>query len=300
MKRDTHPFTPSNWPLWLGFGLLRLAVLLPYPVIMWLGKLLGLLLYRLAKRRVHIARINLQLCFPALGETEREALLKEYFISSGKGLMEIAMTWWMPDRRLCPLVEVQGLEHLSEKAAQGRILLTAHFSSLELSGRVLGWHLEFHPVYRPHENPVVEYFSRRFRTRHAGAPIPRHEVRAMVRALREGHAIWLAPDQRLKRKGSMMADFLGIPCITSTVTSRLAHIGKAVVLPFVMRRKPDGSGYLFQLEPVLTDFPGQDAQADAQRVNDLIEDWVRLAPSEYNWMHRRFKNGGEQRDIKYR
>lgn len=299
MRRNTHPGAPSNWPLWLGFGLLRLLVWLPYPAIMGLGKGLGLLLYRIAKRRVQIARTNLRLCFPALDEDAREALVRSSFIASGQGLMEMALTWWMSDKRLHPLVEVQGLEHLPTSESPGTILLTAHFSSLELSGRVLGWHQAFHPVYRPHENPVIEHFSRVFRARHAGAPIPRHEIRSMIRLLREGRAIWLAPDQRLDRKGSLMAGFFGIPCITSSVTSRLAQSGKAQVVPFIMRRKPESSGYLLRIEPALADFPSRDVLADTQRINDLIETWVRQVPGEYNWMHRRFKSGGVNQDFKY-
>lgn len=299
MKRNTHPFAPSNWLLWLSFGLLRLVMLLPYPVILRLGEWQGLLLYRLAKRRVRIVRTNLGLCFPQLTEVEREALVRDCFIANGKGLMEIGMSWWLPDSRLRGLVEVQGLEHLPEDG-QGCILLSAHFSTLELGGRFLSWHKGFHAVYRPHENPVIEHFFRTHRARYGGTPIPRQEVRTMVKALREAQAIWLAPDQRLNRKGSEMVNFFGIPCITSTVTGRLAHTGKAQVLPYFLYRKPDGRGYVLRIEPLLEGFPSKDILADTQRVNDVIERWVRLAPAEYNWMHRRFKNGGINRDIRYR
>jgi KDO2-lipid IV(A) lauroyltransferase len=299
MKRNTHPYAPVNWPLWLGFGLLRLLVLLPYPIIMTLGKAFGLVLYRLAGRRARIARTNLGLCLPGLGEDEREALVRANFISSGQGLMETVITWWMPDWRLRPLIEVRGLEHLSTVKQEGLILLTAHFSSLELCGRCLGWHQPFHPVYRPHENPVIEHFSRNNRSRHAASPIPRHEIRTMIKRLREAQAIWLAPDQRLDRKGSLMADFFGVPCITSTVTARLAQSGRALVLPLFMYRKEKGQGYVLEFMPPLDDFPSQDAQADTQRINDLIEDWVRRVPSQYNWMHRRFKGGGREGNFLY-
>jgi KDO2-lipid IV(A) lauroyltransferase len=55
-------------------------------------------------------------------------------------------------------------------------------------------------MYRPYENPVMDYFMHRWRQSRSGLPaLPREDLRRLVRALREGRAIWYAPDQALDR-----------------------------------------------------------------------------------------------------
>ncbi|MGV8577827.1 LpxL/LpxP family acyltransferase, partial [Pseudomonas aeruginosa] len=76
---------PRYWLLWIGLGILYLLVLLPYPLIYRLGHGLGRIAMRLMKRRVKIARRNLELCFPAMPAAEREALIVKNFESVGMG-----------------------------------------------------------------------------------------------------------------------------------------------------------------------------------------------------------------------
>ena len=45
--------------------------------------------------------------------------------------------------------------------------------------------------------------------------------------------------------------------------------------------------------PVVEDFPSGDDQADAQRMNALLEAQVRLHPEQYLWLHKRFKTRPE-------
>lgn len=63
----------------------------------------------------------------------------------------------------------------------------------------------------------------------------------------------------------------------------------ALVVPFRSIRNPDGTGYILELEPALEDFPTDDLHADTLRVSRIVERWVRLAPEQYLWIHRRFK-----------
>ncbi len=265
--------------------------MLPYPQIMWLGKSLGLLLFRLSKRRVGIARANLELCFPQLDEARREQLVREHFISSGKSLMEVAMAWWMPPTRLDELIELAGHEQIDRAFARGKgvIFLSAHFSALELGGRALRLLTDFRPMYRPHENPVVERFFHHSRARRFGEPLRRDDVKGMLRSLAQNQGVWFAPDQNFSRKSRVFAPFFGQPAATNPATSRFARISGAVVLPYVLLRKADGSGYRVLLGPELDDFPSADPERDATAINRQIEHWVRLAPEQYYWMHRRFK-----------
>jgi KDO2-lipid IV(A) lauroyltransferase len=68
------------------------------------------------------------------------------------------------------------------------------------------------------------------------------------------------------------------------------------VVPFLSVRKPDGSGYRVVFEPALEDFPSGDLEADTQRINDIIERWVREYPDQYLWIHRRFRTRPSRED----
>jgi len=276
------------WPSWLGMGLLRLLVLLPWPALMKLGSGIGHLIRLLAKRRVMIADINLQLCRPDMDATQRRQLIRDNFAAMGRGLLETGMAWWWPQERIEKLlITIDGEENLPPDDGRGTIFLTAHFSSLELSGRYLGHRCASHAMYRPNENPVIQAMFERHRTRHTLGIIARDDVRTMIRALKAGEGVWFAPDQNYAHKGKVFADFMGIPAATHTATSRFAKTTGARVVPFLLIRETNG--YRLRVEPAMDNFPSDDVQQDTQRINDLYAEWVQLAPEQYNWIHRRFK-----------
>lgn len=248
----------------------------------------------LGRRRARIARINVDLCFPELDERTRAALVRRHFRAFGIGLFELGFGWWASDRRVRPLVCLHGLEHLRSALARGNgvILLSAHFTTLEIGGRFLALNaadLPLKALYRPSESPVLERLVRGNRERQFGVPIPREDIRSMLRALKRGEAVWYASDQNFGHKGGVFAPFFGIQAATNTATTRLASMTGAAIVPFFTHRLPDGR-YEQVIGPALDDFPGPRPEADAERINRMIEDWVRQAPEQYFWTHRRFKD----------
>ncbi len=288
---------PRFWPLWLGLGLLWLVVQLPYVVLLRLGRALGALMLLGAVSRRHIAARNLELCFPELSATERARLLRENFASSGIAFFEMAMSWWWPRARLARLAHVEGLEHLqaAQREGQGVILMSLHFTTLEIGAALLGQRHTIDGMYREHKNPVFDFIQRRGRERHNpdASAIEREDVRAMLKVLRAGRAIWYAPDQDYGRKQSIFVPLFGIPAATVTATSKFARLGKAKVVPFTQQRLADGSGYRLVVHPPLEDFPGASEEADCLRINRWIEQAVRECPAQYLWAHRRFKTRPE-------
>jgi len=283
---------PRYWLWWLGFALLWSLTRLPLGWQGWLGKHLGRVAYAFAKRRRRIADTNLALCFPDLSETQREQLCRQHFESLGQGLLEMLCAWWVSDARLRDLGEIEGLAHVQQalQAGKGVILLSAHFTSLEIGTRFLTMQMAIHATYRPHENPVAEYFMQHSRASRAEKAIPREAVREMLRSLKQNKALWFAIDQNFGHKNSVFAPFFGVPAATNTATARLAEISGAAVIPFFTQRLAKGQGYRVILQPPLANFPSEDAQRDAERINQLIENQVRVAPEQYLWVHRRFKD----------
>ncbi|UCJ14950.1 lipid A biosynthesis lauroyl acyltransferase [Pseudomonas sp. MM211] len=284
---------PRFWPLWLGLGLLWLIVQLPYGALLRLGRGLGWLMYRVAGSRRRIATRNLQLCFPQMSAAERERLLKENFASTGIAFFEMAMSWWWPREKLAQLAHIEGIEHLQHAQAQGQgvILMAIHFTTLEIGAALLGQVHTIDGMYREHRNPLFDFVQRRGRERHNldATAIEREDVRAMIKVLRGGRAIWYAPDQDYGPKQSLFAPLFGVQAATVTATTKFARLGRAIVLPFTQQRLPDGQGYRLTIHPPLADFPGETEEADCLRVNAWVEEAIATCPTQYLWAHRRFK-----------
>lgn len=288
--------SPRYWPTWLGLGLLRLSLLLPYPAMRAAATLLGGLLYVLAGSRRHVALVNLRLCFPHLSEAQRRRLARGSFISSAMSLFEGALSWWGSDARLRRLYRIEGLEHLERARAQGRgvLLLGGHYTTLEISGRFLAFHVEgLQPIYKPARNALFEAFMAGSRKRLFDDLVPSVDMRRIVRNLRQGKVMWYAPDQDFGRQRSVFAPFFGVPTATLTTTARLAKLSGAPVVPYYSERLPGNQGYLVRLLPALEDYPSGDDVADATRGNQILEQQIARTPEQYLWLHKRFKTRPE-------
>jgi len=288
----TRFWQPRYWLIWLGLAWLRLVSLLPVRSQLALGRGLGRLIYQTIPGRRRIAASNLALCFPELTEAERAQLLRDHFESLGMTLMEHGLAWWSSDALVAESVEVRGAEHLREAVATGRgvVLLTGHFGAQEFTGRMLRSIVPtFGALYRPNKNAFVDAILMRIRARSASLMIPKQSMRRMIRTLRQGTPVWYAPDQTQRRSFSALIPFFGEPAMTTVALSEIVRLGNALVVPVLPQRFPATGRYSLEIQPALTDFPGESPEGDALRVNALLEAHIRKAPEQYYWIHRRFK-----------
>jgi KDO2-lipid IV(A) lauroyltransferase len=282
---------PRRWLSWLGLGIVRLIARLPYRALLALGRLLGAATARLPGERRHVARRNIELCFPELDATAREALLRDALRDLGLMFVEFAFAWFGSERALAAVpCAIEGLEHLEGCRASGRgtLLVGAHFSHLELCARLVSRRIRIAGMYRVMDDAVFERAVLRARLRYADAMFTKEDIRRTVRYLKAGGTVWYAPDQDMRGKDSVFAPFFGVAAATITATHHLARLSGAAVIPFFHRRSA-GGGYVLRLEAPLENFPGDDVAADTARVNACIERMVREAPTQYLWVHKRFK-----------
>jgi len=281
---------PRFWLSWLGLGLMRLSVYLPVSMQLWAGSLLASVMSPFVGKRKKIAQRNLELCFPELSEQQRQQLLDKNFRTMGMMLIETALSWWASDKCLQERVRYQGLEHLeaAKQRGKGVILLTGHFTSMELGGRLIMLKTPCYVMFRKLKNPLFNAVMMKNRIHHSEGIVLRDDPRSMVRALRKNRVVWYAPDQDFGPKMSIFPNFFGVRAATVPATARMVKMSGAAVLPFVPRREADGS-YTVTIGEPLADFPSGDDIADAQRINDLLEQEIRKSPEQYYWVHRRFK-----------
>ncbi len=300
---DTSPnnkfLAPRYWPIWLAVGLLKLLIKLPYRTQLVLGKWLGRLLALVPSKMRHTTVINLQLCFPELTELQRQQLLRKNFESVGIGIFETALGWWAPDSKIQSLLHAQGVENIKMALAEGKavMLCGAHFTTLEIAGRLMAQHLPLAVTYRTQKNPVFEKINRAALDKYYQQVLRREEVRGVLRCLKSGLCIWFAADTDAGIKNSVFVPFFDVLAATVTATPRYAKMSNAMVFPVAFYRREDGSGYELIIQPALENFPSDNIEQDVTRLNNVLEAAIRLRPEQYLWQYKRFKTRpiGEKR-----
>ncbi len=274
----------------LGVLVLWLVHFLPMRWIGALGSGLGWLLYQFG--RGHVTRVNLGLCFPSMGEAERDALGLRHFRMLGRNAVELSIMVWGTERQLLELIRLEEFEHLQSAASGGRpvIVLAPHFIGLNMGGiRIAHAYPGTASIYSRQKNPVLDRIFLEARTRF-GAPhlVSRQEgLRSVVRAIKSGKPFYFLPDMDFGIRDAVFSPFFGVPTATITALPRLARLTGAAIVPVITRQ--EGAGYVARFYPAWQDYPSGDLEADVARMNAFIEERVREMPEQYFWAHKRFK-----------
>lgn len=292
-------FKPQYWGIWIGFSLLRLLGLLPYRQKMTIGKAIGRLLYYLAPSRKRIAHHNLQNSFPEKTANQISQLTKQHFESLGISLAETTINFWGRYRKQASNNERQyfhfhGLEHFNAVTDQGILLVVPHFTTMETTGLMLTYITDFRPIYRPHDNPLMEALITQSRTiantpdpkQHTSIPISNKDTKGILQALRHKQVIWIAPDQRYRAKGKINVPFFNMDAPSNPGICKLAERTNAAVIPVFTRRI--GLDYHLTFLPPLDNFPSGNDYQDILKLHRLYEAEILENTSQYLWTHNRW------------
>ena len=271
---------------------------LPLGVLAALGRLLGRVLYRLAPARRRVALRNLELCFPEKSSAERAALAREHFQWLARSLLERSLLWHASKARLQRLIRVEGDITLAERTWQEEqrptLWLVPHFLGVDVAGAACQIH-QSRPgvdIYAPQSNPVLDAALLRGRSRLGHDEFYRRQdgARVVVRAIKRGLAFFNPADMDFGPRDAAFVPFFGHPAATLLAPSRMARGLNMVVQPVVAEMLPGGQGYVVRFLPAWTDWPTDDAEADAAAMNRFIEAQIRRCPAQYLWVHKRFKS----------
>jgi len=279
---------PRYWLIWLAMGVAWLIAQLPLPVLWKLGRGLGRILLRYAHKRRDYAQRNLALCFPEKSDDKRNALLQEHFAQLGMSLMEMLAVWFGRSSDFTTRLDVTGLEHLKAAQATGKgtIVCVFHTVHMEAMGLLAGSLAPIHPVYRPHENALLEWFMSRHRSRHTAGAISNRKIKEILSHLRHGKLVWLSPDQRNRGDG-IIVPFFGHDTLTHPSIARIARLTNALVVPLFCRLSQAGR-YQLDILPALNQFPAKDDTIALTLLMQLLEKDIQQSPSQYLWVHNRF------------
>ena len=277
-----------------GVALLKLLVSLPYKTLVSLGYGLGFLASHFPNARNRVVQKNLELCFPELSAQEINQLRKDHWRLLGRSLVEKSIIWLGSKKQLRDMIEVRSEVDLNNR--KSRILVNMHFVGIEGSiilsalAQEKGWPRTsgfFQRMKSPFFNKKIIDWRNRF----GGNSIDRQgNSLELIREIRKGSFIIIAPDIDLGLKDSTFVPFFNLQTNTITAVSRLAKITGAEVCMMVTTLKKNESGYVCAISKPLENFPTDNPEADTARLNQIFEKEIRLRPAEYYWVHKRFKN----------
>jgi KDO2-lipid IV(A) lauroyltransferase len=260
-------------------------------------KALAALWYRLDRRHREIVRRNLIFAYgEELPEAERERLARKVFVSYVRFAWEMVVLLLAPLSYVKKRVVILGEENYVEvlKRGRGLVAVAAHTGNWEYT--VMGYGLQYRRVAvvaRELDHPLGRRLARYLRERGGNWMVDKQRgLKDILAHLNKNRVVGIVIDQNTADQEGVLVDFFGQPARTTPVAALLARRG-VPVLPSLSRRLPDGR-HLMVFFPELPFEKTADPEADIRRhltgQNQVIEAWVRQEPSQWLWLHRRWKN----------
>ncbi len=280
---------------WLSVSILWLLALLPLSLAQTLGGWIGRRAYKKRGKSYRITRTNIDFCFPALTDGQKEALSEASLIETGKMAGELGMSWlWRPERVMAKVAGVCGEEVVEDALKQGRgvIVIGPHLGNWEVLGLYLSTRYTLTSMYRP---PKIELMDRLIRKKRARlgaklAPASVKGVRMAMKSLKAGEVLGILPDQEADSGSGVFAPFFGQDAYTMKLLPQLAAQTGAVVVSAYARRLPGAKGFEIIFHKAPEQINEKDLLRAATAMNSEVEYCVRQIPEQYQWEYKRFQH----------
>jgi KDO2-lipid IV(A) lauroyltransferase len=262
-----------------------------------LGALIGSIAYHALGRLRRTGLRNLGLAFPEMPASERELILRLEYRNLGWLLAEFCQmsTYTLPFAST--FIRYEGLEHYLAARARGKgvLVLTGHLGAWELSSfyhSLAGYPMGM--VIRRLDNPIVDALVNRIRCRHGNRVLHKDDfARGLIAAMRSGDTVGILMDTNMTPPQGVFVPFFGIPACTASGLARVALKTGAAVLPGFLLWEDSEQQYVLRFYPELalasTGDPEADTLDNTARLTAVLEDAIRQYPSQWLWMHRRWK-----------
>ncbi len=273
-----------------GVVAMRLLAHLPLPCLRALGWLLGWALYGLAAPRRRVVWINLGLCFPRLSRRRIRAMAIRTFIHFAQAWLDRGWLWHGSEHVLSKRLQLRGAL-VELRGEQPTVIFAPHFFGLDAGWTALTQQLarSFTTIYSSQVDKTVDAWILAGRKRFGHPRLFGRDdgLKPVVAALRAGQPLYLLPDMNITRQESLFVPFYGVPTATLASLSRFAKLGRAKVVPVVTRMT--AFGYEIEIKTAWADFPTDDLRADAETMNRCLQSYIDTMPTQYYWVHKRFK-----------
>lgn len=278
-------------PLWL----------LPWRMAAALGELYGRAAYRLWPVARRAGMINLRRAYgPRMDRAEAARRVREVFGSLGRGIAEGVQfarrfkrggEWSAVCRARDPEIEARVLSDPRPK-----IFVTAHLGCWEMAMQTVALRSDRpgSAIVRRVDNPFLDAVVRRVRLRSPSEWIEkRGATPEALRRLRRGENVALLGDENGGARG-VFVEFFGRSASTHKTPALLSAMTGAPIVVGAAIRQPGGRDFLFELAVVEPRPDARDAGEEIRRLSAevaaILEGWIREHPSQWRWIHWRWRD----------
>lgn len=277
------------------YSLLKNFSKLPLRLIQVTARSVGWLLYVSNSSARRVTEINLKSAYPELSEAERDQLTRRSLKSQCMTYAESVKIWGSAPEFALEQIKVVYGEDIFLDALQnpnGTLAVVPHFGTWELMNAWVNLHTAPVIMYKPSKNPDVDRFMLEARQRLNATLVPTDEtgVRALFKHLKQGGFAAILPDHVPKESGGIYSPFFGQNALSSTLLSKLAAKTQCSVIGLSCLRREDLSGFELHVQTLSAEINAKDLQLSVDTLNKEMERMINVAPEQYLWGYKRFRN----------
>ena len=271
--------------------------LLPRRMARAAGTAIAAFAYHALSRLRRVGHRNLELAFPTMPATERIRILRLEYRNLGWLLAEFCQMSTYTPAFASRFIRYEGLDHYLAARARGKgvLVLTGHLGAWELSSfyhSLAGYPMGM--VIRRLDNPLVDRMVNRIRCLHGNRVLHKDDfARGLIGAMRSGETVGILMDTNMTPPQGLFVPFFGIQACAASGLARVALKTGAAVLPGFLLWEESERRYVLHFYPEIALASTGDSEADAAdntaRFTAVLEDAIRQYPSQWLWMHRRWK-----------
>ena len=277
-------------------GLVRVLGFVPWERAGRIGAKIGAMGFRPLGVRRQVVERQIAAAFPEMSAGQVAELARRSYEHLGRSAIETALLPGLGQAgvlRQVSEVENWDVVERAKAAGKGIIIVSGHLGNWELAAAYLAARgVPFDVIVRKMGNPFFDRYLNQTREQlGVNVVYDAQAVRQTPRALRQGRAVGFVADQGVRGLASTFVPFFGRPAKTPRGAGVFALRFGSPVIFITALRKPDGT-YLVGFEEIpVTDTGDRERDVDAVvlRFTQVLEKWVRRAPDQYFWQHRRWR-----------
>lgn len=280
----------------LFFLISFLIAILPYKVSIRIGEIFGNIVFSVWKSRRNIAINNIKTVVDAGGlviSKKPELIVRDNFRNYFRNFIDIIKIFYGMGHSIIANLTIDGIEHFNEALSKGRgvIFITGHCGNWELLPIAFSQYSKINIVVRPLNNVYLNRILESFRKKYAHIIHKKGAAKGVLTALKKGGVVGLLIDQRVSHPEGILINFLGRKTYATKMHAVLAQKTRTPLLPAFIKRK--GGIYTVEIgrEIELIDAENDTAVLiNTERCSRPIEEYIIQYPSEWLWIHRRWKH----------
>lgn len=290
------------------FYCLTLATaILPASISYRLGAKAGLFISFILPKRRAIAIDNISRALPFMkahplwdsSYHSAEEIAMETFRNLGRSLMEVCRLYHGRGEDVIASIELRGREHYEAARARGKglILFSGHCGNWELLALALSSLLRegISGVARRQNNPFLNRMVERMRMRYNNKVLYKQgALKGILSGLKKGELIGILADQAVFPEEGALIEVLGRKAWASKAPVIIAQKSGAPLVPVFIHR--EGERQVITFLPARRfsgDMSDEGIRRETQALSRCLEEFIVAHPTQWYWVHRRWKRAGE-------